>query len=197
MESSTVNLPSGLIVDFSDPKAESFCLEDIATGLSGTCRFGAQTSVFYSVAQHAVLVSEIVVLSGRADLAREALNHDSHEAYMCDLPSPLKTRLPEFDEIAEKVDEEIAASLGHRFFLRESDEWAVIRRADEVARCVEAARVAPHALDAVKRNADHVELRDFTQVEHLWRDPLGPDAARDYFYSRAAALDEAQASTSP
>ncbi len=31
--------------------------------------------------------------SGRPDLALAALHHDSHEAYLCDLPKPVKNKL--------------------------------------------------------------------------------------------------------
>jgi hypothetical protein len=84
---------SGRKLDLDDPQPNQICLDDIASALSKVCRFGAQPQQFYSVAQHAVHVSRIVEDDGRPDLALAALHHDSHEAYVCDLPSPVKKKL--------------------------------------------------------------------------------------------------------
>lgn len=69
-----------------DPRVDEIRLEDIAHALSNQCRFSGHTRQFYSVAQHSVLVS----LEVRRDLARQALMHDASEAYLVDLPKPLK-----------------------------------------------------------------------------------------------------------
>jgi 5'-deoxynucleotidase YfbR-like HD superfamily hydrolase len=58
--------------------------------LAKICRFGAQTKHFYSVAQHALLVRRLVLDAGHDDLELIALHHDSHEAFVGDLPTPLK-----------------------------------------------------------------------------------------------------------
>jgi uncharacterized protein len=90
MADTTVNTFSGGLLDFTDPSPQSIELDDIGHGLSFVPRFGAQALAFRSVAQHAVFVSEIVARLGHRDLALAALHHDSHEAYACDIPSPLK-----------------------------------------------------------------------------------------------------------
>jgi len=51
---------SGRKLDLDNPKPEQIALED-SPALSKVCRFGAQARSFYSVAQHAVLVRDIVV----------------------------------------------------------------------------------------------------------------------------------------
>lgn len=81
---------SGHFLDYLNPKAEDVELEDIARGLSQVCRFAGQTTRFYSVAEHAVYVRQLVIAAGYPELGLAALHHDSHEAYVGDWPSPLK-----------------------------------------------------------------------------------------------------------
>lgn len=69
-----------------DPRPEDVCVEDIAHALSNLCRFAGHVRSFYSVAQHSVLVAEQV----SADLRLSALMHDAAEAYVVDVPRPLK-----------------------------------------------------------------------------------------------------------
>ena len=81
---------SGTFQPFA-PSADEVRLEDIARGLANTCRFGGQTPVFYSVAQHSVLVANLVhSATGDRNMALLALHHDSAEAYLGDIPRPLK-----------------------------------------------------------------------------------------------------------
>lgn len=69
-----------------NPRAEDVRLADIAHALANQCRFAGHVREFYSVAQHSVLVSCICDPSDRM----WGLLHDSPEAYMCDLPRPVK-----------------------------------------------------------------------------------------------------------
>lgn len=67
-------------------------IEDIAHALSNQCRYAGHCQ-FYSVAEHSVLLSACFPDDPRA--AKYALLHDASEAYLVDIPRPLK-RLPEF-----------------------------------------------------------------------------------------------------
>jgi uncharacterized protein len=89
-----------------DPRANEIFIEDIAHGLAMTCRYGGQCRRFYSVAEHAYLVSTLVP----AKYARHALLHDSAEAYIGDMIRPLKHQ-PEMGEFrrAESVIESAVA----------------------------------------------------------------------------------------
>lgn len=69
------------------------CLEDIAHGLSLTCRFAGHCIRFYSVAQHAVHVAA-QLNSNR--LARVGLHHDDPEAYIGDMVRCVKAGLKDY-----------------------------------------------------------------------------------------------------
>ena len=100
---------TGLAFDYDDPQPSMVSLQDIARSLSLTARFGGHTKRFYSVAAHALLVRALVVEAGHPELALAALHHDSHEAYIGDIPSPLKASLgTKHRKIADEIDFAIA-----------------------------------------------------------------------------------------
>ncbi len=76
---------------FEDPKPDQIDIRDIAHSLSHICRFNGHTNLFYSVAAHSIFVAERMPGSAREKLS--ALLHDAAEAYVCDVPSPLKPLL--------------------------------------------------------------------------------------------------------
>lgn len=106
----TIITRRGHYFDFLDPKPDTIEIEDIAWGLANTCRFGGQSLEFYSVAQHSVMASFFIAPEGQraADLRREALMHDAAEAYIGDIPKPLKQLLPDYKVVEERVETAIA-----------------------------------------------------------------------------------------
>ena len=74
-----------------NPNPEKILIEDVAHSLAHQCRFGGHSSKFYSVAEHCVHVSQLCL----PEHALWGLLHDASEAYLVDLPRPLKL-LPEF-----------------------------------------------------------------------------------------------------
>lgn len=68
------------------PDPAEVVIDDIAHALANQCRFTGHTKRHYSVAQHSVLIALVLP----KDLALEGLLHDASEAYLVDLPAPLK-----------------------------------------------------------------------------------------------------------
>ncbi len=91
-------------------KLEEIDIEDIAHALSMLCRFTGHCKEFYSVAQHSVLVSELM-----DNYKMEGLMHDASEAYMNDLHTILKLRLPEYVGMENDLSEIIAQKFNLRF----------------------------------------------------------------------------------
>jgi uncharacterized protein len=84
---------SGRWVNPFEPDPSQLDPGDIARSLANQCRFGGHCHTFYSVAQHSVIVSQLVEeRGGEPDDAFAALMHDAAEAYLGDMPHPLKHR---------------------------------------------------------------------------------------------------------
>lgn len=92
---------TGLYMNVFNPEPEMICIEDIAHALSHVCRFAGHTKLFYSVAQHSVLVAQMVP----EELRFAALLHDASEAYLGDLPSPIKKCMPEYKILEKNLSE--------------------------------------------------------------------------------------------
>lgn len=95
-----------------DPDPEKINLEDIAHGLSNVGRFAGQGREFYSVARHSVHVSLEVEARGGSEAAqRYALVHDAAEAYLSDVPGPVKKSLPGYKHAERRLDRTIVDAL--------------------------------------------------------------------------------------
>jgi len=185
-----------------NPKADEVCIEDIAHALSLACRFSGHTYCFYSVADHSLRVSkcaEQIALkawepdadnpaSNRAGFAREmalwGLLHDASEAFLCDLPSPLK-RSAAMGQLYKRYERTLMQTIAERFNLI-PHEPALVKKADSIL------------LDT--------EMRDLMDVprgaEKIWQCgddclrgtiyPLDPWHAEQEFLRRFHALDMAR-----
>lgn len=92
-----------------DPRPNEIHIRDIAHALSMQCRYGGHARYFYSVAEHCILLSQAVP----PELALAALMHDAAEAYLVDVPRPIKSSLTGYREIEAVLE----ASIAMRFSL--------------------------------------------------------------------------------
>ena len=94
---------TGGVLNFSAPPTSTVTIEDVAHGLSNVCRFGGQCIRFYSVAEHSVRVAD--KMSRGIELI--GLLHDASEAFMGDIPRPVKKMLTTYDAIEKQVQAEM------------------------------------------------------------------------------------------
>lgn len=92
-----------------DPRPEEIFIEDIAHHLSMLCRYAGAVTRFYSVAEHSVHVSRYVSAAN----APWGLLHDAPEAYLVDVPRPVKRSLPQY----EAIESQLMAAVSRRFKL--------------------------------------------------------------------------------
>lgn len=101
---------SGLYVRPYALEMEDISIVDIAHSLARICRYQGHCNHFMSVAQHCWNVSHRVPVG----LTLTALLHDASEAYLGDMPRPLK-QMPEMEfyrEAEERAHEVIAKKFG-------------------------------------------------------------------------------------
>lgn len=87
-----------------DPKPENINLRDIAHALALQCRFGGHCQVFYSVAEHSVRVANELADEHKA----WGLMHDAAEAYLTDIPRPIKGRFGDYRKFEARLLEAVA-----------------------------------------------------------------------------------------
>jgi hypothetical protein len=125
--------------ELAAPKASMVCIEDIAWHLALINRFCGATTRPYSVAEHCLLVTEILersVPNINAMCLRAALLHDAPEAYTNDLSTPMKERIGQAWREAERPI--VAAVEAHFGIAKAAQQFALaIKHADLVALATE------------------------------------------------------------
>lgn len=91
---------------------EAITLEDIAHALSLQCRYNGHCKFFVSVAEHSLQVAYLAKINGEPPLVQlQALLHDAVEAYVGDLPAPLKPSLHDYQRVEDDVAHRVYARL--------------------------------------------------------------------------------------
>ena len=124
---------TGKKFDFERPEEFAFEVDDIAPALSNLCRFVGQLG-WWSVAQHSMLVADLVAPEHRL----RALLHDASEAFLADIPGPLKKlpRMWEYRRLEARVENAIFKTFGAPTDPVATNE---VKRADLIALRAEAA----------------------------------------------------------
>lgn len=155
-----------------DPARSQIDIEDIAHGLAYTCRFNGQTRTFYSVAQHSLIVSDLVT----EELKLDALLHDASEAYLGDVVKPLKALLTEYKIIEKQTSDVIAQTFGLIGCCHPA-----IKQADLIALATEKRDLMPYSVEPWHYLA-HIEPLPQRLI------PQSPNDAKKAFMQRFAEL---------
>lgn len=153
---------SGRALDLQRVTPGDISILDIAHSLSNLCRFAGHTREFYSVAQHSVRVA----LALPPGLQLAGLLHDAAEAYVADLPRPIKHLLPDY----KKIETGVWDAISYRFGLPRF-EHPMVKEADNSALRTEWEELMRHPLPR--------ELRGVPKLEAA--EPLPPKDAYTLF----------------
>jgi uncharacterized protein len=187
---------SGRRLDLLDPSPMDIEIEDIAHGLARVARWNGQTvgEHAFSVAQHSVVVEEIVAhlqpaVSPRWRLA--ALLHDASEYVIGDMISPFKAALGvNYKDFEERLENAIHT----RFGLPAKTPVEIkklIKRADRACAFFEATQLAGFT------HAESLAFFDAPPAGYsLLIDPLPPAAAQTRYIERFHVLSDAAGYTS-
>lgn len=157
-----------------DPLQSEISFFDIAHALGNLCRFNGHCKRFYSVAEHSCHVSDILP----APLKLVGLLHDASEAYLCDMPRPIK-RSEGFAEKYLEAEERLMRVIGARFGFAWPPEQA-IHEADNRLLATEALQIMAPL---------HPEWRDHgIPVNGLILPCWGPEKAKSEFLARLFSL---------
>lgn len=169
-----IRTASGRRIDLERLRGEDIDIHDIARGLSHCCRFAGQLPHFYSVAQHSVLVSQLV--DPRVRLA--ALLHDASEAYMGDLSRNLKHH-PLLQGYCE-IEHDVQTTIESQYIGRVTPlQHRIVKAGDDLAACIECAVLRDGAaycdVGDVRRMIEEgyikgTDLETFGMLQHL---PMG------------------------
>ncbi len=181
---------TGRYVDTNNPSRDVIHLLDIAHALAATCRFGGHCDPFLSVAEHAVFVSRhIFELTQNIELALAGLHHDDPEAYLGDIPRPMKSLLqPYYGLMSDRMDVAICDALNLPFG-PDVFHSKPIKDADNFALLVEARHLLPSkginwAGSAVNWGLEQEELLQNQGDPKYWLGGIEPRLAERLFLNQ-------------
>lgn len=87
------------------PRIQDITVFDIAHALAMKCRYNGHSRKFYSVAEHCVLLSGYARYLGLpVETQYHLLMHDANEAYLPDVPRPIKHFFPDLLKMEHQLD---------------------------------------------------------------------------------------------
>lgn len=137
---STLETVSGRKINITNPDPSTIVIEDIAWALSRLPRFSGHSIPYvpYSVAQHCIQVANDLKEYGPG-IQLLGLLHDAAEAYINDLPSPVK-HIPEIHAVIKKLEDSLMDAIYKALDIDPPthDEEAIVKIADKTQQAVEA-----------------------------------------------------------
>lgn len=95
---------TGASFDPTAPEVNKLNIHDVAHALSMLCRANGHFPVFYSVAQHCLnCMAEAQARGYSRRVQMACLLHDAAEAYLQDIPRPVKIQLAKYNELEEAL----------------------------------------------------------------------------------------------
>lgn len=178
--SSAILTSTGKWFDVLNPDPALIDLQDIAGALSNLCRYGGHCDRFYSVAEHSILVSRLVrERTGENSVAGLwALLHDASEAYVVDIPRPVKRQIPQYIAIEDNIQKAVAK----RFNLP----WPMpdeVHQADHDLLAAELRTYMPKQPEHLLPPLTNADLLNILPPE-----PMSPSQAKQAFLDEVARL---------
>ena len=158
---------TGRLLDPLNPNPEDIDIRDIAHALARMPRFAGHTYKFYSVAEHCLRCLHFVE---NGDFALEMLLHDASEAYLMDIPKPIKHRLPDYFQAEKKLENsiDIAFGLNSIFFKKMNKEIDNIVLQEELVYLFEERGIHMPSWYRIERKMQHVEDIFLEKFQKLW-----------------------------
>lgn len=186
------------VYDLFNFKAEYVNKGDIFHVLSHMCRYGGRCNRFFSVAQHSILVSQILRDSigsphDGAGIVLGGLCHDFSEAYLTDIIRPIKMMIPDIEEIEQSIMDAISSVIPTGYH-----DCPAVKEADNIALYHEANHLGFNTKDwgfsdRIKKSnlsgRSLVKLRSHRDFGY-WTDSLS--LAHDYYSRKSEGKDNAK-----
>jgi hypothetical protein len=172
-----------------NPQAIDVRLADISHALGLMVRFNGHTKCLYTVAEHCVLVAMILRDQGHdAEFQMAGLLHDAAEAYIGDVPTPVKWAM---DTIAltpgtgtwsfREVESRVNRAIGEKFKINpDAFHSKSMKLADQIALSTEARDLLPGGIqwpDELPKPHEYTveSCMKYMQIIHSGRSWLGHD----------------------
>jgi len=151
-----------------------FEIEDIAVSLAKICRFNGMGHGFYSVARHSIIVRSELKSSLRREDWIYALLHDSSEAFLGDMITPLKARDPEYRKIESVLEGNILESFG----LDREGRKRIIKKADKALMVIESVALFDDYKSLTRTSPFQVDKR--YEYQEAFRISITSEKIREY-----------------
>jgi len=149
---------SGRYVNILEPTPDMIDIHDIAHGLARQYRFGGHTVYPFTVLEHSMQVA--MQLPQKHKIA--GLLHDASEAYLGDMPSPIKKHMPDYKAIEARLMMVIAQKFGFEYPLAEA-----VKEADKAELELEWAYIVLKGGSVTQRESDL--KNQFIELYHMYK----------------------------